>query len=121
MKTNVTQYDFTQAFKAYGRDSDFSYAGLQALFDYLEELEEDTGQEIELDVISLCCDYAEYETALEAAREYGCDYSVPISDDDDNERPPEEIAEELEEYCLDWLRDRTTVIEFDGGLIVEGF
>lgn len=41
--------------------NNFTYAGKQALFDYLEEYEDSTGEEIELDPIALCCDYTEYE------------------------------------------------------------
>jgi hypothetical protein len=35
------------------------------LFDYLEEYEESTGEDIEFDMVALCCDYTEYEN-LEA-------------------------------------------------------
>lgn len=59
MKTNVTFSQFTKAFHDHGRENNFSYEGLQTLYDYLIELEEDTGEEIELDVIALCCDYSE--------------------------------------------------------------
>ena len=59
MKTTVSCYDFERAFVDAGRKDQFSYEGLKALFDYLEEYEESTGQEIELDVIALCCDYSE--------------------------------------------------------------
>ena len=121
MKTTVSQYDFTEAFKDYGRSDNFSYEGLKALFDYLEDLESDIGEQIELDVIAICCDFSEYDTALEAARYYGCDYTVELYDDDDEERDEDEIEEELEEYCIEWLRDRTPLIEFDDGVIIQNF
>jgi len=41
------------------RKDNFSYEGLRALFDYLELLEEDMGQPMELDVIALCSEYSE--------------------------------------------------------------
>ena len=59
MKQTVNFNDFRDAFRAFDRMENFSYEGMQALFDYLEQLEEDTGEEIELDVIALCCDYSE--------------------------------------------------------------
>jgi hypothetical protein len=59
MKTTVSRYDFERAFVDADRRDNFSYEGLNALFDYLEDYEEQTGEEIELDVIALCCDYAE--------------------------------------------------------------
>ena len=57
----------------------------------------------------------------QAARAYGNDYSVSPVDDDDNERPIDEVIAELEAYCLDWLQERTNVLVFDGGIIIEQF
>jgi len=111
MKRNVTQYDFTEAFRDMGRGDNFSYEGLKALYDYLLQYEEDAGEEIELDVIALCCDYSEYDTALEAAQEYGFKLD-----------PEEELTDdEVEEVALEWLNDSTSVIVFDGGVIIRGF
>jgi hypothetical protein len=31
------------------------------LFDYLEEYEDSTGEELELDVIAICCEFTEFE------------------------------------------------------------
>jgi hypothetical protein len=45
------------------RGNTFTPAGYDALFDYLEE----SGEDIELDVIALCCDFCEYES-LDAIR-----------------------------------------------------
>ncbi len=58
MRTTVDFYDFRRAFDAC-RPDNFSYEGLSVLFDGLEEFEEDTGEEMELDVIAICCDFAE--------------------------------------------------------------
>lgn len=70
MKQNVNFCNFQDAFHKCGRGTQFSYEALQALFNYLEELEEDMGQEIELDVIALCCEYMEIEEDEEAYKEY---------------------------------------------------
>jgi hypothetical protein len=50
-----------------GREKQFSYEAQKALFDYLEDLEESMEEKFELDVIALCCEYAEIE---EDDREY---------------------------------------------------
>jgi len=71
MKRDITQYDFERAFADMGRGDSFSYNGLRALYDYLIEFEEDTGEEYDLDVIGLDCEFSEHDTALEAAKEYG--------------------------------------------------
>lgn len=62
MKTTINEHDFIEAFKDAGRENQFSREGLIALFDYLEELEQETGEETELDVIALCCRFAEYKS-----------------------------------------------------------
>ena len=67
-------YDFERAFKNFERDN-FSYDGLKALFEYLEEYEEGTGEEVELDVIALCCEYMEYDSLKEYNDDYGTKYS----------------------------------------------
>ena len=74
MKQSVNIYDFERAFKNFERDN-FSYDGLKALFEYLEEYEEGTGEEVELDVIALCCEYAEYDSLSEYNDDYGTKYS----------------------------------------------
>jgi hypothetical protein len=70
MYEQVSFGDFRDRFRSAGRSDTFSYEGARALFDYLEQLEEDTGESIELDVIALCCEYSEdkIETVL---KEYG--------------------------------------------------
>ena len=74
MKQTVNVYDFERAFKNFDRDN-FSYEGLKALFEYLEEYEDSTGEELELDVIGLCCEYAEYDSLKEFNNDYGTKYS----------------------------------------------
>ena len=51
--------DFENAFKTAGRGDQFSRPALEAMFNHLEALEEDSGSPIELDVIALCCDFVE--------------------------------------------------------------
>lgn len=102
MKTTVTSHQFVEAFRACGRESQFSRAALFALFEYLEEYENSTGEELELDPIGICCEWAEYSSAREAASEYGFE----AEDDDEAEM---------------WLGRKTTVVQFDGGLVVQQF
>ena len=73
MKTTVNLYEFREAFQRI-RPSNFSYEGLEVLFDYLEECEKDTGEEWELDVIALCCDFSEDNPEVIAEQ-----YSIDIS------------------------------------------
>lgn len=87
----------------------WSYAGARALVEHIEQVEEDTGEEIEFDRVALRCDFSEYESAREAAEECGFE---PDEDAD---------SEDAEESALEWLNDRTTVITFDGGVIIQQF
>lgn len=98
MKTTVNFYSFRQAFEDL-RPNNFSYEGLTALFEYLEEHEQETDTEIELDVIAICCDFTEYEDFKDLQSSY----------------PDINSMEEL--------RDHTTVIEIDGGsgFIIQNF
>lgn len=58
-QTINTVSNFRDEFRACGRADQFSYEALGLLFDYLEAYEMDTGEEIKLDVISLCCEFSE--------------------------------------------------------------
>lgn len=109
MKTTVSFYDFRDAFRAYDRLDQFSRDGLKALFEYLTDLEDETGSEIELDVIALCCEWSEM-TWQEAAISYGIDLAHC---DDDDER-----CGDVEEY----LHDHTLCCEVrDGVFLIQDF
>lgn len=96
MKTTVNFSDFVDAFRVYEREDNFSYEGKRALFDYLEQLEEDTGEEMELDVIALCCDWNE-GTWEEIAREY----RIELTDPEDKDKTADEVREYLEYHsCI---------------------
>ena len=110
MKQTINSSDFIGAFRTHGRQTQFSYAGLRALFEYLEEMEEGMGEEMELDVIALCCDFSEFSSAKEAAIEHGMTAEEDEQDED-----------AIEEHALQWLQDRTSVITYDSGIIIQSF
>jgi hypothetical protein len=103
----VSFFDFQNAFESMDRDSQFSYAGLRGLFEYLDQLSEDTGESVELDVIAICCDYTE-ETFNDAANNYNIDLSECEDD------------EEIREVVLDYLNDHTVVAWSDDNTVVYG-
>jgi hypothetical protein len=70
MKQTIYFSQFKQAFHDYGRGNNFSYDGLRALYDMLTEFEESKGEEMELDVIELCCDYTEFKDMEELQQSY---------------------------------------------------
>ena len=77
MKTSINKSQFRDAFIRMGRKDNFSYHGLDVLFDYFEEYEESTGEEIELDVIGICCEYSE-ETPDEIRANYRLDADYDV-------------------------------------------
>jgi len=89
MKTTLTLSSFDQAFLFMGRTENFSYNGLEALFNHFEEIEQATGEEMELDVIAICCEYAE-----STAEEIASDYSIDLSEAEGDEEEIENIVEE---------------------------
>lgn len=119
MKTTVSIYDFRDTFKRSDTYKDnFSYEGLSALYDYLIELEESTGEEMDFDMVSICCEYAEYSDAIEAASEYFEFEGMKFNKDGDEM----ETREDVEKKALEFLQDRTQVIEMDnGGIIIQQF
>jgi hypothetical protein len=58
MKQTINLFDFRRAFQDHDR-TNFSYDGLNVLFDALTEYEAGGGEEMELDVIGLYCDFVE--------------------------------------------------------------
>lgn len=70
MYQTINFHNFQHAFSTMHRENQFSYEALRALFDYLEELEQDCEQGIELDVIALCCEYSEIEQDSQEYKEY---------------------------------------------------
>lgn len=66
MVQTINCSQFRDAFRSAGRAEQFSYEALGALFDYLEDFD---GGGYDLDVIALCCDYAE-DSAEDIAKNY---------------------------------------------------
>lgn len=124
MKQSINSYEFHRAFESM-RPDNFTYEGREALFEYLEQYEEDTGEEIELDVIALCCFYSEM-TMEEVINDYIYSerkHGDPIIYDQDAYDAMFGMCDsERHEFILDWLNDRTMVIEVDNGsFIVQAF
>ena len=115
----IEEYDeslFIQRFENYKRvetsenpNGNFSFKGLRALFNYLNETYDEENP-LKLDVISLCCDFSEYKNGTE----YLNDYKTELKKDDFDEI--EEFWEKVEEE----ISNQTTLIKF-GDDLNEGF
>lgn len=106
MKQTVTIHTFREAFKVMGRADQFSYEGLELLFDHLEELEH-CEEPYELDVIALCCDFAESDALTVAT-----DYSIDLGDE-------AVCAENVAKIVREFLEENTVLVgETDSGNFV---
>jgi hypothetical protein len=97
MIQTVNSSDFHNAFNRMDRGNQFSYEALNLIYEYLESIESDTGEPIELDVIAICCEYSEddYESIASS-------YSIDLEGIE---------VEELQiEAVRKYLEDNTTLV-----------
>jgi len=90
-------------------------AGSLAMVRYLEDLEEDLGEEINLDVVAIGCDYTEFESLVEWAENYfgmNTDWRGKIGVDG---------YDDVDDAIRSHIQDHGQLIEFDGGIIVSSF
>lgn len=109
MKQSVNFSDFVDAFHAFNRYDQFGYEALKIIFEYLEEYEEATGEEIELDVIAICCDYnAEHYTSIAS------NYSIDLDGLDDDE---------AKQAVIEYVQDNSAYLgeATDGKLVYQCF
>ena len=100
MKTTIHLHDFIHCDAL----KDFSYGGRVALFEYLEQYEQESGSELDFDPVALRCEFTEFSNLDEVGNYYT----------DLQDLGPDEEK-------LDWLQDRTQVIEFETGIILQDF
>lgn len=96
MKQTVNFNSFVDAFRAYNRYDQFGYEALRVLFDYLEECEQSCNEELELDVIALCCEYSA-DTVTDIIEQYNIDIDGETDSD---------VVFEL---VMDYLNDNTSI------------
>ena len=104
----VNVHTFREAFKSIGRQHQFSYDGLEALYKFLEDMSEDTGEPCELDVVGLCCDFSE-DTYKDILSNYDLASFEEISELGDDEQM-ELIVERLNEETIVVYHDDEKVL-----------
>lgn len=98
-------HDLYEEFKLYDRHEQFSFKGFAALFNYLEQHSEDTGEPFVLDVVGICCEWTE-----EYYKDIAQNYSMDLSD----------CADEAEaiKAVNDYLNDNTLCIPVGDGVFL---
>ena len=110
MKQSINFSAFVDAFRAYDRYDQFGYQALRVIFDYLEQYEQDCNEELELDVIAICCDYS-----TDHYKDIADNYRIDLSEADGDEDDEKQIV-------LDYLNDNTMVLgETDCEIVYQVF
>jgi len=130
MKQTLTTHGVANELFA-DENAGWTYTGALALAEYLEEMEESSGTEMELDVVAIRCDYSEYASLLDwaegyfsnAAEKFGIDYTDSTGEEhaqslrDEDGNIHDEVLDAIKEY----IQDNGQMIEFEGGIIVSSF
>jgi len=99
------------------KNANWTWDGALALVEYLEELEEDTGEEIEFCPVAIRCDYSQYADLEDwALEQWGSDNAAREALDCEDQ-DQDVIEDQIREY----IRDRGTLLEFAVGIIVSSF
>ena len=110
MKQSITFSAFVDAFNAHDRYDQFGYKALRVIFDYLEQYEEDTGEELELAVLAICCDYT-----VDKWENIAKDYNIELDPEEDS----------VDQACtvLEYLQDNTIFLgeAEDGNFVYQQF
>jgi hypothetical protein len=69
MKMTLNFYQFMDNLPD-SRKEQFSYEGWKAIFEHIENIEEETGIETEFDPIAICCEFTEYKDLGELQSNY---------------------------------------------------
>ena len=120
MKTTLSTYAVADLLLA-DNNANWSRAGALALADYLEEIERDTGEEMEFDRVAIRCDFSEFASLQDWIAEY---YGQPFAEAMASagiDLEGEEDEDELDELIRSHIQDHGQLVEFDGGVIVSSF
>lgn len=121
MKITLNTYQIADELK---RDSNarWSYNGSLALAEYLEQYEADSGEEMELDVCSIRCDFSETTTLQDWLLEHfgasSLSFALQFAGIDVNDLNDED---EIDAKIKAYIEDHGQLIEFEGGIIVSSF
>jgi len=117
MKTTLTTSDIAHALN---RDelAGYSRAGAFALAEHLEQLEEDCGTEIELDVIAIRCKFTEFKSVEDWA-------DCLHKDDDQLEWLLEDVdlndTAKVRDILTEFLEENHALISFEGGILISDY
>ena len=104
IKQTVNESRFTDVLMS-DEYAGWTYGATKALYEYYEQLSEDMGEDIELDPVVIRCEWNEYPSALECAKDYD-EYMIEHFQNLAS-------ASENNETAREWLEERTHVIDVE--------
>jgi hypothetical protein len=118
MKKTLTTYDIAHELLQDGGAA-WTYAGAFALAEHLQQCEEDSGEEMELDVVAIRSDFSEYKNLIDFAYQYTgkSDFWPSLGIDLDGDEEEDEKLDLIRSF----INDHGTLIGFSGGIIVSSF
>lgn len=121
MKKTLTTFDIANALFS-DKYASWTSSGAFALAEHLEQCERDTGEEMELDVVAIRCEFSESTSLQDWLMEhhgaetlsFALHYSGIDLDGGEDE-------EEIKGLVRSYIQDHGQLIEFTGGIIVSSF
>ena len=100
----------------------WSWNGALALAEYLQEYEEQAGEEMELDVCAIRCDFSESTSLQDWLMEHHCTGTLAFALQRSGiDLRGDEDEDETNDLIRSYIQDYGTLIEFNGGIIVSSF
>ena len=120
MKKTLSTYEIAEHLMA-DDNANWSRSGAFALAEYLEELETDCGDECELDIVAIRCEFSQFDSLQDWVTEYyGFDLQtslghagVDLDGDEDDDG--------FDALIRSHVQDHGHLVEFIGGVIVSSF
>lgn len=98
----------------YGRLDQFGYKGWRLLAEAMEELSDDIGEDVEVDIVGWCCEYSHAASAEAAFEELHHHYAWNIEDAQWDEMDDEEKLEAVKEF----LKERSYAMVLKSDCII---
>ena len=95
------------------RGHNFGYAGWNAIGDYLEQLSEDLGEDVEVDIIAICCEYSSADDVEDFFEQLGREMGYNDREEWDCMGTGEKL-----EAVQDYLQENTSVVVCEENLII---
>lgn len=115
MKKTLTTYEVAHELMQ-DQYANWSRAGAFAIAEHLEQFEEEYGEQIELDVVSIRCDFSEFKDFVAWGEHHFGSLEAMNKELGLFENPSD-----LDDLLSHMIVNEGQLIEFDGGIIVSSF